>query len=87
MSGVKRCPTCFSAVQSFSYREDYYLFFRNKIDDFVWKSFDDVFSCPLYSTGWISGLSLDKVDSRVNLQETVISQAYPGVLIPGKYLL
>jgi len=66
--------------------KDYYLFFFDKIDDFVWKPFDDVFSGSFVFNRMDFRVSLDEVDPRINLQEKVISQAYPVVLIPEKDL-
>ena len=69
------------------YRKNNYCFFFNQVYDFVWKPFNKVLS-RLFVFNWMNfRVSLDKVDSCVNLQEKVISQAYPAVLIPRKYLL
>jgi len=54
------------------HRKNYYLFFFGKVNDFVRKPFDEVFSCPFVFNRMNFRVSLDEVDSRINLQEEVI---------------
>ena len=53
------------------YRNDYYLFLFNKINNFVREPLNEVFSCsPVFN--WMGfRISIDEVDSCINLQKEI----------------
>jgi len=66
-----------------NYSEDDYLFFLNKINDFVWEPFDEVLS-RFFIFYWVDvGISCYEVQSSINLQKEVIPQPCPLIFIPG----
>jgi len=56
-----------------NYSKDHYLFPLNKINDFIWESFDEVFSCLFVFYRMDIRISFYKVYSRINLQKEIIS--------------
>ena len=56
-----------------NYSNDHYLFSLNKINDFVWESFNEMFSCLFVFYRMDIRISFYKVYSRINLQKEIIS--------------
>ncbi len=58
-------------------------FILDKINDFVWESFDEVlsYSSILYRVD--GGVPCDEIQSGINLQEKIIPQSSSLIFIPG----
>jgi len=63
--------------------KDYNPIILDKIDDFVWKPFDEMLSCSFIFNWMDSGISLYEIQSSINLQKEVIPQPCPFIFIPG----
>jgi len=54
----------------------------NKINDFVRKSFDEVFSCSFIFQRMEMRISCGEIQSSINLQQKVMPQSGPLIFIP-----
>ena len=63
--------------------KDYYLLFLNKINDFVWEPFDEVFSRSSIFYRMNVRTSLYKVQSCSDVQKEIMPQPLPLIFIPG----
>ena len=63
--------------------KDYNPFILDKIDDFVWEPFDEVFSRSSIFYRVDGGIPCDEIQSGINLQKKVITQPCPLIFIPG----